>query len=162
MSEEKLQRPLPTRAVVTPPIREPFEPEKIPTFPSKLAEELDRLIPTATRVGIAPYGSPVALVDRYSGTDQTYKEVVKWRVEPRSQGHLKEVSMVSNNYSKTHFKLTIGGKIYFEDKIIQAPLTLPFPETRLREATEVKLECKSTDGTLITVDGSLTGKEVPT
>lgn len=163
MAEQKLQRQIPTPIITyeTPFPKYPFEPEKIPKFSSKLAEELDKLIPIATRVGIPPYGSPVAKLDRYSGTDQTYQEVVKWRIEERTQGHLKEVSMVTDQYSKTHFQLRIGGKIFFEDKIIQAPLTLPFPETRLRSTAEVLLECKSTDGTSITVDGSITGREVP-
>jgi len=110
--------------------------------------------------GVAfPRGTPIAKVDRYSGGDTTYKTVVSWTVSEGKIGTLKEVSMVTDNYSKTHFRLTIAGVKQFEDKIIQAPLTLPFPENDLEAGSEVVLECKSTDGTSITVDGSITGRE---
>jgi hypothetical protein len=105
-------------------------------------------------------GTPIAKVDRYSGTDQTYKTVVSWTVSTGKRGDLKEVSMVTDNYSKTHFKLTIAGVEQFKDKLIQAPLTLPFPDNELNAGDVVLLECKSTDGTSITVDGSITGREI--
>jgi len=105
-------------------------------------------------------GTPIARVDRYSGSDTTYKTVVSWTVSKGKTGTLKEVSMVTNQYSKTHFRLTIAGVKQFEDKIIQAPLTLPFPENELESESVVLLECKSTDGTPIIVDGSITGREV--
>jgi len=107
------------------------------------------------------WGTPIARVDRYSGTDQTYQTVVSWAVSTGKRGDLKEVSMVTDNYSKTHFKLSIAGEEQFKDKLIQAPLTLPFPENHAIPAGQsVVLECKSTDGTSIKVDGSITGREV--
>jgi hypothetical protein len=115
--------------------------------------------PQGTAVAL-PRGTPIAKVDRYSGTDQTYKTVVSWTVSTGKRGDLKEVSMVTDNYSKTHFKLSIAGVEQFKDKVIQAPLTLPFPDNCIRAGQSVVLECKSTDGTNITVDGSITGKEV--
>lgn len=104
-------------------------------------------------------GTPVAKVGRYSGTDDTYQEVVSWTVDAGYEGALCEISMVSNNYSKTHLKLVIGGTPQFEDKVIQAALTLPWGENKLASATQVILYAKSTDGTSsITVDGAITGK----
>jgi len=105
-------------------------------------------------------GTPIAKVDRYSGTDQAYQTVVSWTVSTGKSGDLKEVSMVTDNYDKTHFKLTIAGEVQFEDKLIQAPLTLPLPENKLNAGDVVLLECKSTDGTSIKVDGSITGREI--
>jgi len=105
-------------------------------------------------------GVPIAKLDRYTGIDTDYKTVVSWTVSTAKRGDLKEVSMITDNYSKTHFKLTIAGKEQFKDKLIQAPLSLPFPENRAILAGQtVLLECKSTDGTSITVDGSITGCE---
>ena len=159
---EKLQRAIRTPIVqYEKPVEEPFLPVPPPFFSPKQAEELDRIAVPTTMIGVPGAPIPVAKVDRYSGTDQTYKEIVKWRVQERTTGELKEVSVVSNNYDKTHFKLLIAGIPFFQDKKIQAPLTLPFPETRLRPAQEVILQCKSTDGTSITADGSITGREVP-
>lgn len=106
-------------------------------------------------------GAPIARVDRYSGTDTDYKAVVTWTCTKGKRGELKEVSMVSDNYTKTRFKLVIGGTTEFEDKTIQAPLSLPFPDNRgVPSEQSVILYAKSSDGTSIKVDGSLTGKEV--
>lgn len=105
-------------------------------------------------------GKPIAKLDRYSGTDTTYKTVVSWTVSAGKVGNLKEVSMISDTFAKTHFKLTIAGVEQFADKLIQASLSLPFPDNRLSPGDVVLLECKSTDGTSIIVDGSITGREV--
>ncbi len=110
--------------------------------------------------GVAfPRGDPVAKLGRYSGSDVTYQTVVSWTVSDGKIGTLKEVSMITDQFSKTHFRLTIAGAKQFEDKLIQSPLTLPFPENKLDAGSVVLLECKSTDGTSITVDGSITGRE---
>ena len=104
-------------------------------------------------------GTPVAKVDRYSGSDTVYQTVVSWTVSAGKRGWLQEVSMITNNFEKTQFKLTISGETLFQDKQVQASLTLPFPWNELTEGSVVLLECKSTDGTAILVDGSITGRE---
>jgi len=159
--KQKFQRQISTPVIAEKPFPEyPFQPEPVPLYKDKTAKELEGLIPTAAMVGLPPHGSPVAKLDRYSGTDQSYQEVVSWTVERGVVGELREVSMLSDTYAKTRFRLTIGGRIYFRDKTIQAPLTLPFPDNRLPAQTEVLLECKSSDGSAITVDGSISGKEL--
>jgi len=161
--DQELQRAIRTPIVTyEKPVEEPFKPAPPPFFSRKQAEELDRIAVPTTLLGVPGAPIPVAKVDRYTGTDQTYKEIVKWRVQERTEGELKEVSIVSNNYDKTYFKLIIGGITFFTDKKIQAPLTLPFPETKLRPAQEVILQCKSVDGTSIVVDASITARELPT
>jgi hypothetical protein len=104
-------------------------------------------------------GEPIAKVDRYSGGSTSYQTLVSWTVSEGKSGMLKEVSMITNDITHTEFRLTIAGKKQFEDKFIQAPLTLPFPDNRLNARSVVLLECRSTDGTSIIVDGSITGKE---
>jgi hypothetical protein len=104
-------------------------------------------------------GTPVAKVDRYSGSDTTYQTVVSWTVSSRKRGWLQEVSMITNNFEKTQFRLKVAGETLFEDKQIQSSLTLPFPWNELDEGSVVLLECRSTDGTTILVDGSITGRE---
>lgn len=105
-------------------------------------------------------GTPIAEIDRYSGTDEEYKEVVSWTVSAGRRGELKEVSMVTSDYAKTHFKLTIAGEVQFVDKLIQAPLSLPFPSNRgLASEQSVILYAKSSDGSAIVVDGSICGCE---
>lgn len=113
--------------------------------------------------GITPSkqrGTPIAKLDGYSGTEQTYQTVVSWTVSEDARGELKEISMISDNHPKTEFKLTIAGTEQFTDQTIPAPLTLPFPANRdLAPGEAVVLEARSTDGTSIIVDGSITGAE---
>jgi len=104
--------------------------------------------------------SPVCEVDRYAGTDTTYQVVASWTVAADVIGYLAEVSMESSSYSKTYFKLVIGATTLFTDKTIQGPLSIPFADVQLAEGTVVRLSARSTDGTSITVDGMISGKEV--
>jgi len=86
VSEETLQRAYPTKAVVKPPIREPFKPEAPDLFSSKTAQELVNIIPTmGAEVPIPVPGkpAPLAVEEQYepseraalpsTTTDQTYK-----------------------------------------------------------------------------------------
>ena len=104
--------------------------------------------------------TPVVQLGRYTGTDTTYQSVVKWTVSASKGGVLKEVSMESDNYAKTRFKLLIGGTAYFTDKTILAPLAVPFADVSLSAAIEVEVQAKSSDGTSIIVDGLISGKEI--
>lgn len=109
-----------------------------------------------------PPGSEEAVteVDRYSGNLQTYQTLVSWTVSAGRTGYLGQVSMVTDNDTKTHFRLTIAGSEKFADRLLQAPLTLTYPDLRLDAGATVLLEVKSTDGSAITVDGEIAGKEV--
>jgi len=107
-------------------------------------------------------GKPVAVVDTYSGSATTYKTVALWRVGDMwglGKGVIWQVSMVTNEYDKTDFRLTVAGKVLFKDLRIARPLSLAFPPHELPRGEKVIVECRSTDGTKIRVDGSITGKE---
>lgn len=114
----------------------------------------------AGEVSVLEYeGTPIAALDRHSGVDTDYQEVVSWTVTEGYQGCLEEVAFVSNEYSKTQFKLVIAGTTQFEDKLVQAACSLPWKSgNKLNSESVVILYAKSTDGTAITVDGSITGK----
>lgn len=107
-------------------------------------------------------GRPVAVVDTYSGSDISYKTVAEWRVGDMwglEKGVIEEVSMATNEYDKTHFRLSAMGKVLFKDRKLERPLTLLFPPHEIPWGEYITLGCKSTDGTNIKVDGSITGKE---
>lgn len=111
---------------------------------------------------------PVARVSRYTGALTTPQTLVSWnvgRMWARRYGMLEEISMVSNNFPNTRFRLRVElGEpierkvVVFDNVEIQAALTLPFPENRLPYDTWVYLDCWST-GPAITVDGSMVGVE---
>ena len=109
-----------------------------------------------------PPGSEAAVteVDRYSGGATDYQTLVSWTVSAGKTGYLSQVSMLSDTYANTHFKLTIAGSEKFADLLLQAPLTLTYPDLRLDAGATVLLEVKSTDATPIVVDGEIAGKEV--
>ena len=102
----------------------------------------------------------IASLSRYSGSATTYQTVVSWTVAAGKAGALTEVEMESDTYAKTLWQLTIAGVVKFTDKFIQGPLTLIFPDVNLAAGAVVLLEAKSSDGTAIVADGTITGKEV--
>lgn len=182
----------------------------------------------ANEVSIVEYaGTPIALVDRYSGNALTYQDVVSWEIPSGKEGVIFEASIISDNFSKTHIRLQfkksltgtltftagsasvtgsgtafltelqagdkiildadetwaeilsiqtntgltlsavyagtggsgVGSKVWgFQGKLIQSALTLPWQNNKLSPGMEVKWQAKSTDGTAIVVDGSITGK----
>lgn len=103
---------------------------------------------------------PIVELDRLTTASTDYDTVVSWTVTAAKIGVLGSIEMVSDNYTKTRFKLTIGGKVYFTDIQLPIGLSLEFPDLRLAAATVVLLEAKSSDGTSVIVTGDITAKEV--
>lgn len=63
----------------------------------------------AEEISVIEYiGTPIAKLDRYEGSSDEYQEVVSWTVPSGYQGMLHEVAMVSSNYTKTTFRLSIN------------------------------------------------------
>ena len=128
----------------------------------RLVSKLDTLKSSFEEYQKREKGKLVALVNQYSGSDQAYQTLVTWKIGDLwglRRGRIEEVSFFSNNFSKTRFRLTVAKTVLFKDLEIQRALTLPFPEHETLFGEKVTLEVKSSDGTNITVDGSLTGKE---
>ena len=96
----------------------------------------------------------------YTGTSTSYQEVASWTVAAGKVGELKEIIILSNSYAKTLCKVTVGSVVYATDWAPQACIPLIFEDLRLAEAIVVKVETKSSDGTSITVDAVIVGKEV--
>jgi hypothetical protein len=68
--------------------------------------------------------------------------------------------MAADLWAKAVWQLTVGSETIMSDDVIQTALTLPFVEVSLVAGTEVTLSVKSSDGTAIVADGSISGKEV--
>lgn len=97
---------------------------------------------------------------RYSGTATGYQAVATWTVTSTRSGKLVDVSMITSNYSKTNWKLVVAGDELFTGLQIGGALTKIFGELSLAGGDVVELSAASSDGTSITADGSITGKEV--
>ena len=95
----------------------------------------------------------------YTGTAQTYQEVASWTVSTGKVGELKEITILSTLYAKTQLKITIFDTVWETDWAPQGTIPLIFEDLRGAAAAVTKVECKSSDGTSITVDAVITGKE---
>jgi len=96
----------------------------------------------------------------YTGTDQTYQSVAKWTVSADKVGELKEILIISSNYALTLVKVSVAGVDEPDDWAPQAAMPLIYEDLKLAAAAEVEVQCKSSDGTSITVDALIVGKEI--
>ena len=99
-------------------------------------------------------------VARYEGDDAGYQVVAEWEVLAGKTGELREVSMISDDYENTVWKLVVGARTILEDDILQSALTIPFGDLKLAAGAKVTLSVHSDGVNTIVVDGSIIGKEV--
>lgn len=125
-----------------------------------------RLVEVAVEVNLVPQ-QPVPAkeqaaggIGRYTGISTTYQTVVSWTVAASKVGELKELILMSNDFTLTLFQVTIGDVVYCSDTVVRNVLPLVFADLKLEAAKVVKIECKSSDGSSITVDGVIVGKEI--
>ena len=105
------------------------------------------------------YGGPVLKINRYSGVDTDWVELVRWSIPIGYTGDLHEISFSSNDDAHTRYRIFLANvdQQLPTDRQTSTPLTLPWDRTVLPGGSAVWVEVRSTDGTAIIVDGSLTG-----
>lgn len=105
------------------------------------------------------YGGPVLRVNRYSGDDQDWVELLRWDIPIGFTGDLHEISLISSNDTKTRYRIFLANidQGIPTDRQTVTPLSLPWDRTVLPGGYSVWVEVRSTDGTSINVDGMLTG-----
>ena len=105
------------------------------------------------------YGIPIVRLNRYSGDSKDWKELVRWDIPQGYTGDLHEISLVSDQDSKTRYRLVIGNidQNLPTDRQTNTPLEMPWRQTVLPGGTSVWVEVSSPDGTAIAVDGMITG-----
>jgi len=99
-------------------------------------------------------------LDRLVTDDMEYDTVVSWTVTAARIGVLRFVEFETDDYDLTRFQLTIAGVVQFTDIQVEQTLTLELPDVKLAAGAVVLLEAKSSDGTEVTVDGDIIGKEI--
>lgn len=105
---------------------------------------------------------PVAIVEHHTITETSFKKAAVWKIGQvweLNHGRLNRIDLKAADYTHPRFRLLIMGKILFPDLKLVAALTLTFPENELPRGEEVKIECRSDDGTSIEVNASITGAE---
>lgn len=147
---EKRSLPLPTKGVITTAVVTP-------------EGEVEVVEPEPTPVVI--YSFPVLRMNRYSGDDQEWQELVRWDIPAGFVGDLHEISVVSDNDSVTRYRVIIGNidQQLPTDRATQTPVNFPWRSNDIPGGTSVYIAVLSTDGTTINVDGLITGtKRIPT
>ncbi len=96
----------------------------------------------------------------YTGTSTSYQTVASWTVATGKQGILVEILVISTDYTKTLLQITIGDVVYCTDFAPQGAMPIIFETLKLAAGKIIKVETKSSDGTSITVDALITGREV--
>lgn len=99
-------------------------------------------------------------IGRYTGTATTYQTLASWTVAAAKTGELKEILILSDNYAKTSIQITIAGTVFKTAWIMQNAMPLIYEDLKLAAGKVVLVEVKSTDGTSITVDCAIVGKEI--
>jgi hypothetical protein len=102
---------------------------------------------------------PIPRWSRYQGADQDFRELISWSIPLGYVGDLHEIALVSDNDAKTRWRIVIAGTNMNipTDRTLATPVDWPFRDTLLPGPTTVSVEVRSTDGTTITADGTISG-----
>ena len=154
---------------------------QLPTRPSSplvdIREEEKRMVPLPTgprpplpsgaqiaeqQAIQAIFGIPLVKWNRYSGSDQTWQELIRWDIPSGYTGDLHELSLQSDNDAMTRWRIVIGNidQDIPTDRQLTTPVTFPFDRTVLPGGTGVWVEVMSTTPGvpgIINVDATITG-----
>jgi len=105
------------------------------------------------------YGGPVLRLNRYTGNDQDWTELIRWDIPIGFTGDLRSLAIVSSNDAKTRYRVFLANQDQQipTDRQTTTPQDWPWDRTILPGGTSCWVEVRSTDGTAITVDATLTG-----
>lgn len=104
--------------------------------------------------------TPLSKLEKVTTSSTSYQTLISYTVPASTIAIIYGIEFYADPTSKGLFRLTIGGVEKWADKEIPTALNLFFAEARLKAATVVLLEGKSSDGTEVDLWGSIEGKEV--
>lgn len=144
------------------PIIEIAEPERrMEPLPVSAVPTAEAVIPAVTTAaGVVVVGQPVAKAYRLeSFTEQDWRELIRWDVPVGYIGDLHELSWLSSNDAKTRYRVWLANidQQWPTDRQTTTPLTLPFRDSKIPGGTSIYIEVRTTDGTSINVEASLSG-----
>lgn len=115
----------------------------------------DAPVPTmpATEVAAGDIGN-------YAGTDQAYETVASWTVATGKVGELKEILIITDDYTKTEIRVTVAGVVQEAAWSPTTTMPLIYEDLKLEAGDVVLVEAQSSDGTAIDVDAVILGKEI--
>lgn len=107
------------------------------------------------------YGLPILRINRYSGSDQDWVELVRWDIPEGRTGDLREIALLSDNNAATRYRIVLANidQKAPVDRLITTPTAFPWRNTVIPGGTSVYVEVMSITGAAINVEGSITGTE---
>ena len=105
------------------------------------------------------FGTPVMRINRYSGKDKEWVELVRWDVPESHLGDLHSITLISDQIAKTRYRLVIGNldQAVPMDRPAYSPLEMVWRRNQVPAKTSVYIQVMSLDGTEIAVNALLTG-----
>lgn len=159
--------------IVGPEIQEPRVPDSVlPRI--ERPEKREAPLPSLPRAPLPPpaqreeevarqtiYGQPILKVNRVVTGEKDWQMLVRWTIPELATGDLHEIALRSNNDEKTRYRIIFNGvdQRLPLDRQTSTPTNYPWRRNVLPPRSSVTVEVLSTDGTSITVDGSISGTE---
>lgn len=107
------------------------------------------------------YGLPILRINRYSGSDQDWVELVRWDIPEGRTGDLREISLLSDSDAATRYRIVLANidQNIPTDRQTTTPIALSWRNTVIPGGASVFVEVLSVTGAAIHVDGHITGTE---
>lgn len=105
------------------------------------------------------YGTPILRWNRVVDNRKTWRELMRWDIPQGYTGDLHEIALQSSDDSKTRWRIIIANldQDVPDDRQLTTPVDFPFRKTVIPGGSSVTVSYRSTDGTSITIDGTITG-----
>jgi hypothetical protein len=106
---------------------------------------------------------PILRSNRYSGGDTTWQELLRWDIPDGWIGDLSELAISSSDDAHTRYRIILANvdQNVPTDRATTTPWNGPWRNIKIPPGFTVRVDVMSTDGTVITVDGSITGSITP-
>lgn len=106
-------------------------------------------------------GWPVLKLNRYTGTDKEWQELIRWEIPLGRTGDLHQLSLLSSNDAKTRYQVVLANidQTLPLERQTSTPWDAPWRDTVIPGESACYVLVRSTDGTSITVDGMMSGTE---
>lgn len=128
----------------------------------KIARKASSMEAIAKEAGDEPaYEEAIVEVNKITATT-SYQTVVSKTITKGRMAKISRMEMAcreDSDYDNVYWRITVNSKIILEDKMLPSSLTLDIADLDIRGGKEVKIEAKTSTGT-VSVWGDITGKEI--
>lgn len=156
------QSPMPTIPLEEPPKKEAPLPAGV-AYPTGYTPITEGGEGGPTKGPTIPYTYPILSWNRYSGTETTWQELLRWDIPDGWIGDLHEISINSDDDDHTRWRIILANvdQNLPTDRATSTPWTGPWRDIKIPPGFTVRIDVMSTDGTAIVVVASITGSITP-